>query len=405
MPKISERKALLKSLDSCLMVMAMYDEDGTDDFEEIYEIAAQLSLTRYLYGRDFVIPKNKTMNDMLWLYPRKEFRQMCRMNKNSFVRLLRLIENHQVFLNYSRNKQAPVWIQLMVVLRRIGCYGNGISVNSSARISGISDGTVDKYTERIFEAILSLKNQVIKWPSAQERREISQRFDKKYGLPNAVGIVDGTPVVFSQRPAVDGEVYFTRKSCYAENLQLICDDEGYIRYFLIGWPGTVYDADCLSKAKIVSHPELFFSDGEYIMGDGGYKALPFICTPFRQPSASIPHNQLFNELYSKGRVIIEQVNGDLKGRFASLRGIRTQIKSKKDFKIVHKHILVCLILHNLMKEFNDSESFLDEDVDEESDDEDDEPPVDAEVATTALELRIRVQTYLLNWYITNNVNN
>ena len=73
----------------------------------------------------------------------------------------------------------------------------------------------------------------------EQRRKISRYFAKKHGLPNAVGVVDGTPVIYYQKPGIDGEVFWTRKSHYAQNLQLICDHKGKIRYYLIGWPGTL----------------------------------------------------------------------------------------------------------------------------------------------------------------------
>jgi hypothetical protein len=46
------------------------------------------------------------------------------------------------------------------------------------------------------------------------------------------------------------------------------------------------------------------------------------------------------------------VNGILKGRFASLKGLSIQIRELKDFVAVNKWILVCLILHNILIEFN-----------------------------------------------------
>jgi hypothetical protein len=45
--------------------------------------------------------------------------------------------------------------------------------------------------------------------------------------------------------------------------------------------------------------------------------------------AIIPHNQLFNTLFSSARVHIEHLNGLLKGRFCSLKGLRTQVKKLK----------------------------------------------------------------------------
>jgi len=45
----------------------------------------------------------------------------------------------------------------------------------------------------------------------QTKRELTLKLIEKYhGLPGAVGIVDGTPVNFEQRPAIDGAAYFSR---------------------------------------------------------------------------------------------------------------------------------------------------------------------------------------------------
>jgi len=55
-------------------------------------------------------------------------------------------------------------------------------------------------------AINSLADKEIYWPDAAERVRISARFEKDYGLLNAVAFVDGTPVNFMQRPQhIDGE--------------------------------------------------------------------------------------------------------------------------------------------------------------------------------------------------------
>ena len=55
--------------------------------------------------------------------------------------------------------------------------------------------------------------------------------------------------VYSQRPSIDGEVFWTRKSHYAMNLQLIADHTRRIRFYhQIGWPGTpVYDHTVFDK--------------------------------------------------------------------------------------------------------------------------------------------------------------
>jgi hypothetical protein len=46
------------------------------------------------------------------------------MDKASFVQL-ELIQNHDVFKSDSRHKQEDPYYQLMIVLSRLGCNGNG----------------------------------------------------------------------------------------------------------------------------------------------------------------------------------------------------------------------------------------------------------------------------------------
>ena len=160
---------------------------------------------------------------------------MVLMKKDSFLKLLNLISDDPIFGSGSaRHKQAPVWVQLQVVLQRLGCDGNGVSVGRMARLAGFSVGTVCKFTDRVFTALLRLRKRVISWPKEDERRRLSAYMRAKYEIPGGILIIDGTPAVFYQRPGVDGEVYWTRKCHYAMNVQLICDHTGRIRWYLVG---------------------------------------------------------------------------------------------------------------------------------------------------------------------------
>lgn len=93
----------------------------------------------------------------------------------------------------------------------------------------------------------------------------------------------------------------------------------------------------------------------------------------------------------------------------SLKGIRVQVKTKKDFRKVCEHIEVCLILHNLMIDFNDEwvEEIEIPDMDVgrvdhliSLDEDDDQDEVQDEM--DGKELRRRVQTFVLAWYHAKN---
>ena len=217
---------------------------------------------------------------------------------------------------------------------------------------------------------------------------------REHGLPGAVGIVDGTPVNFEQRPVIDGAAYFSRKSRYCINLQL-GDDKKRIRHYLTGWPGSQYDSQVFDHSILCTNPLLCFSPGEYLMADAGYALRFYICTPYRKPAALIPENQVFNILFSTARVKIEHVNGILKARFSSLKGLRIQVKKLDDFVRVNEWIVVCIILYNMLHSFNDD--WDEDDIDVEEDEGVDIANVNTDTHHGDT-LRASVQVNLLNWY-------
>jgi hypothetical protein len=145
MPRISERQNLLGQIGKLLKTMAMFGDDETDDFEELLDLKAQLESVRFLNSKDHVI-KNKSMNEMLWIYGDREFKQIVRMKKQSFERLFKVLRHNRGFgSSDQKHKQAPVWTQVMVVLQRLGNDGSGISLGRCAMNGGFSNWSVCKF--------------------------------------------------------------------------------------------------------------------------------------------------------------------------------------------------------------------------------------------------------------------
>ena len=95
MPRVSERQFMLGKLDHMIKTMAMCDEDEKE-IDEMLDLRASLSFCRYLDLRRH-IRKNKSMNEMLWFYDDREFKQVVRMKKDSFLKLLNLISDDEAF--------------------------------------------------------------------------------------------------------------------------------------------------------------------------------------------------------------------------------------------------------------------------------------------------------------------
>ena len=87
--------------------------------------------THYINGRE-PIPKARNLH-LVWQYAQNlathhRFVSMLHVTPLVFHTILTLIQDHPVFTNHSNNSQTPVEKQLAVMLYRMGCFGNGISV-------------------------------------------------------------------------------------------------------------------------------------------------------------------------------------------------------------------------------------------------------------------------------------
>lgn len=129
------------------------------------------------------------------------------------------------------------------------------------------------------------------------------------------------------------------------------------------------------------------SNGEFIIADTRY-GLNYmcICKPSRHYLAAESHNEIFNDLFSSARVIIEHVNGMLKARLVRV------IEDVWDS-------VLSLIIHNLLIDFSEDE--LEEDI--ENEDDDNKEVIDFNVVDQpdGIDLRIKDQAELIRWYFNN----
>ena len=110
------------------------------------------------------------------------FRNMLWIPLLSFHVLLGLIEPHPIFQSGSQNAQVEVEIQLAVTLYRMGRYGNGASVQEVAHVAGISEGSVEIYTERCLTAIESLHDMFVHQLTPEEKEQEKKWVDEHLGF-------------------------------------------------------------------------------------------------------------------------------------------------------------------------------------------------------------------------------
>lgn len=174
--------------------------------------------SRYMSSRlqrktDFSVFERTLTADIGIPRAENEFLFNYRMRRESFQDLADRIKGHPVFDSGNpRSRQAPPEYQLLVLLKFLGTNGNGGGDASLASHFQIGLGTIRDFRHRALIAVLSLYEQTVRWPSEEERKDISTRIQSNYDFPNCVGLMDGTLLPLEFKPWLYGENYLIRKS-------------------------------------------------------------------------------------------------------------------------------------------------------------------------------------------------
>jgi hypothetical protein len=78
----------------------------------------------------------------------------------------------------------------------------GDTIDSTCCYLGIAHGTVPMCVKRLSTAILDLYDTYLKWPSAEERRQIAM------DLPGCIGLLDGTHLELKSKPSWRHEILY-----------------------------------------------------------------------------------------------------------------------------------------------------------------------------------------------------
>lgn len=206
----------MNELRQWILFLVANDANG-DDIEEALLLAACIEDSRYSVDRIQQLRPQHFFTSVFPDLPDDQFRALLRTTRTGFKSLVETLQDHPVFSNNSRNPQADPAIQIAVALCRLGSNGNGCSLARVQAMFGIGSGTVVAYTARVVKSLNDLAKQYIVWPDRKRRREIGQMM-REEGFPGCVGFIDGTTIPLSQKPGMDGEVYYDRKKRYSKHV-------------------------------------------------------------------------------------------------------------------------------------------------------------------------------------------
>lgn len=131
------------------------------------------------------------------------------MSRETFNRLVGLLEKDPIFLSRGPRPQRAVRYQLAAFLLRYAGEGNDV-VGVSNKL-GIGEGSVFNYCQRVTRALRKIGLIALSWGDPNHHHTTANFIEQCYGFKGCIGIVDGSLIRLSEVPAEHGQTYWCRK--------------------------------------------------------------------------------------------------------------------------------------------------------------------------------------------------
>ncbi|KAF8577569.1 hypothetical protein K439DRAFT_1649067 [Ramaria rubella] len=212
----------------------------------------------------------------------------------------------------------------------MGHFGNGASVQDLARIAGISEGSVEWYTQCCQQALLAHHDWFVRMLTPEEK-EVEKRWIEEQS--SCLGWQEG-------------DAYWHQKCNYGINAQIgnvpssLC-----IVDYSYGMTASAHDAAAFEHTRAAKYPEFFFQGNEFAWADSVYACTTQMIPVHKKPKSEEPCNAAFDK----------NCIGALNGHWQCLHGLRVAINSKHEHVLACKWITVAIILHNMLIDWKGKE--------------------------------------------------
>uniref|UniRef100_A0A8C5MCA4 DDE Tnp4 domain-containing protein n=1 Tax=Leptobrachium leishanense TaxID=445787 RepID=A0A8C5MCA4_9ANUR len=241
------------------------------------------------------------------------------------------------------------------ILTTLWLLANQESFRGVADRFGLSKGTTHYIIFRILNAIKSLKNDFIKWPSKELCEQNAAIFKERTGFPGVVGAIDGCHIPVKAASS-DQDSFINRKGFPSIVLQGVCDANKKFLDTFVDRSGAADYARVLRLSPLgqsLSNPlkarELLDEDF-HLLGDSAYDCSSYILIPYEDYGQLTAAQQKYNSVHSTAHCVIETAFDLLKERFRRLKHLNMK-------RIDQAPLLIetCCILHNLILEVEDDD--------------------------------------------------
>lgn len=202
------------------------------DIEEMYASAIQANINklRYCILTSRVLRKNPTIEKASQIHLLEswrdgnlnQYRKRVRVDPDTFDSIANKIRDHDIFHSNSNVPQAPIEVQLAIFLFCAGHYGNAASLEAIGHWAGVSPGTVVNCTNCVMVALISLHDEFVHLPTAEEK-ESAKAWVAEQVCPewsDGYMMVDGIKLPLFQRPGLHGDAWFDKNRDYSLDCQV-----------------------------------------------------------------------------------------------------------------------------------------------------------------------------------------
>lgn len=292
------------------------------------------------------------------LYGDAWWRENLRMSRETFKMVCDELRPHI-------ERQTTVFRQAISVEARVAMtiwrLATNVEYRTIASLFGVGRSTVGEIVLDTCDAIANhLLTRYVCVPSdPADLHDIVDGFRLCWGFPQTIGAIDGTHVPIL-RPKESAADYFNRKSFYSVIMQALVDYRGLFMDINIGWPGKVHDARVFANSSLYRKanngtllPNWTCKMGStdvplVILGDPAYPLLSWLMKPYLENPTTTAKERLFNYRQSRGRMVVENAFGRLKGRWRCLmKRLDTNVCN------VSNIVASCVVLHNICEMYGD----------------------------------------------------
>ena len=227
-----------------------------------------------------------------------------------------------------------------------------------------SNDTFHHHIIHFFKKVLPvLSHHFIKPPNPNQVHPHIEENPRFYPFfKNCLGAIDGThiPITIASHKAAP---FRNRKGTLSINVMVACDFDLKFTFISSGWEGSATDSRVLKSAMSKGFQ---VPPGKFYLVDGGYANTPSFLAPYRGVRYHLKEfgsgrrrtqnpKELFNHRHAVLRNHVERALGVLKKRFPILKvGTLHMLENQVKLRII------TAVFHNVIKELNGDEEWLDD---------------------------------------------